>query len=45
LYKAHKGRFNYLFHDGHSESLKQEQTIGTGTLTVPKGMWSVRLGD
>ena len=40
LYKAHKNRFNYAFHDGHVESLKIEQTLGSGTITVPKGMWS-----
>ena len=40
LYKAHRGRFNYLFCDGHVEGLKIEQTIGKGTLTAPKGMWS-----
>jgi prepilin-type N-terminal cleavage/methylation domain-containing protein/prepilin-type processing-associated H-X9-DG protein len=45
LYKAHKSRFNYLFMDGHVESLKIEQTIGTGTLANPKGMWTVVQGD
>jgi prepilin-type N-terminal cleavage/methylation domain-containing protein/prepilin-type processing-associated H-X9-DG protein len=45
LYKAHKNRFNYLFHDGHVEALKIEQTIGTGTLNVPKGMWTIAPGD
>jgi prepilin-type N-terminal cleavage/methylation domain-containing protein/prepilin-type processing-associated H-X9-DG protein len=45
LYKAHKNRFNYVFHDGHVESLKQEETVGTGTLAVPKGMWTVIAGD
>jgi len=37
LYKAQRARFNYLMIDGHVESLKIEQTIGTGTLTAPKG--------
>jgi prepilin-type processing-associated H-X9-DG protein len=45
LYAAHKKRFNYVFNDGHVEGLKIEQTIGTGTLTVPKGMWTVAAGD
>jgi prepilin-type processing-associated H-X9-DG protein len=45
LYKAHKSRFNYAFVDGHVESLKIEQTIGTGTITAPKGMWTARQGD
>ena len=45
LYKAHKSRFNYAFVDGHVESLKIEQTFGTGTITAPKGMWTARQGD
>ena len=45
LYKAHKMRFNYVFNDGHVESLKIEQTIGSGTLTAPKGMWTAVSGD
>jgi prepilin-type N-terminal cleavage/methylation domain-containing protein/prepilin-type processing-associated H-X9-DG protein len=45
LYKAHKGRFSYVFCDGHVETLKLQQTIGTGTLTAPKGMWTVVSGD
>jgi prepilin-type N-terminal cleavage/methylation domain-containing protein/prepilin-type processing-associated H-X9-DG protein len=45
LYKAHKNRFNYVFHDGHVESLKQQDTIGTGTMLAPKGMWTVTPGD
>jgi prepilin-type N-terminal cleavage/methylation domain-containing protein/prepilin-type processing-associated H-X9-DG protein len=45
VYKAHRSRFNYVFNDGHVESLKVEQTIGTGTLAVPKGMWTVAQGD
>jgi prepilin-type N-terminal cleavage/methylation domain-containing protein/prepilin-type processing-associated H-X9-DG protein len=44
-YGLHSHRFNYLFHDGHVEALKIEQTIGTGTLTAPKGMWTVVAGD
>ena len=45
LYKAQRNNFNYAFHDGHVESLKIEQTIGGGTLTAPKGMWTVLVGD
>ena len=44
-YGLHNRRFNYLFHDGHVEALKIEQTVGTGTLTAPKGMWTVVSGD
>ncbi len=46
LYKAHNSRFNYAFHDGHAETLKIEQTTGSGTQEkVPKGMWTVVAGD
>jgi prepilin-type N-terminal cleavage/methylation domain-containing protein/prepilin-type processing-associated H-X9-DG protein len=50
LYAAHRSRFNYLFHDGHVEPLKIEQTVGTGTIgpgntSAPKGMWTVAAGD
>lgn len=44
-YGLHSRRFNYLFHDGHVEALKIEQTIGTGTTNAPKGMWTVTSGD
>ena len=45
LYKAQRNNFDYAFRDGHVESLKIEQTIGGGTLTAPKGMWTVVAGD
>jgi prepilin-type N-terminal cleavage/methylation domain-containing protein/prepilin-type processing-associated H-X9-DG protein len=45
LYLAHGSRFNYLFHDNHVEPLRIEQTVGTGTLAAPKGMWTVAAGD
>jgi prepilin-type processing-associated H-X9-DG protein/prepilin-type N-terminal cleavage/methylation domain-containing protein len=45
LYQNHGNRFNYLFHDGHVETLATNATIGTGTLDAPKGMWTVTLGD
>ena len=44
-YGLHSHRFNYLFHDGHVEALKIEQTIGTGTKTAPKGMWTTVASD
>jgi prepilin-type N-terminal cleavage/methylation domain-containing protein/prepilin-type processing-associated H-X9-DG protein len=44
-YKMHRNRFNYLFCDGHVEALKIEDTVGTGTLASPKGMWTVTRGD
>ena len=45
LYKAHNNRFNYLFYDGHVQALAIEDTIGTGTLASPAGMWTVIKGD
>jgi prepilin-type N-terminal cleavage/methylation domain-containing protein/prepilin-type processing-associated H-X9-DG protein len=44
-YGLHSHRFNYLFHDGHVEALKIEQTIGSGTVTAPKGMWTLTPGN
>ena len=44
-YGIHSKRFNYLFHDNHVQALRIEQTVGTGTLTNPKGMWTVATGD
>jgi prepilin-type N-terminal cleavage/methylation domain-containing protein/prepilin-type processing-associated H-X9-DG protein len=45
LYKVQNNRFNYLFCDGHVESLAIEQTVGSGTLANPKGMWTAMPGD
>jgi hypothetical protein len=51
LYKAHRNRFDYEFHDGHVESLKIEETVGSASgpaqvkLENPKGMWTVTPGD
>jgi prepilin-type N-terminal cleavage/methylation domain-containing protein/prepilin-type processing-associated H-X9-DG protein len=51
LYKSHRNRFDYLFHDGHVEALKIEDTVGTASgpplirLQNPKGMWTVTQGD
>lgn len=41
----HQGTFNYLFVDGHVENLKPEATIGKGSLTNPRGLWTVKSGD
>lgn len=39
----HRGHFNYLFCDGHVESLEPIATAGTGTMTVPVGTpWAWR---
>ncbi len=45
LYAAQRNRFNYVYHDGHVESHKIEETVGSGTITAPKGMWTVVAGD
>jgi prepilin-type processing-associated H-X9-DG protein len=50
LYLNHDHRFNYLFHDGHVETLTTNATIGTAlgrptALTSPLGMWTVTVGD
>jgi prepilin-type processing-associated H-X9-DG protein len=44
-YKSHGQRFNYLFHDGHIQTLRTTETIGTGTLTASRGMWTIAPGD
>jgi prepilin-type N-terminal cleavage/methylation domain-containing protein/prepilin-type processing-associated H-X9-DG protein len=44
-YGLHSQRFNYLFHDNHVEALKTDQTVGSGTLNSPKGMWTLKAGD
>jgi prepilin-type N-terminal cleavage/methylation domain-containing protein/prepilin-type processing-associated H-X9-DG protein len=44
-YGLHGKRFNYLFHDGHVETLGIEKTVGSGTTNAPAGMWTVVAGD
>ncbi len=44
-YGIHSKRFNYLFHDNHVQALKLEQTVGSGNLNTPKGMWTVNPSD
>ena len=39
VYKQEGNRFNYLFFDGHVSRLTMQQTVGTGTTNVPRGMW------
>ncbi len=41
LYKAQANRFNFAFCDGHVQALRMQDTIGSGTLTAPRGMWTV----
>jgi prepilin-type N-terminal cleavage/methylation domain-containing protein len=42
---SHKDRFSWLFVDTHVQSLKGRDTIGTGTMDAPKGMWTLDPGD
>jgi len=44
-YGLHANRFNYLFHDNHVSTLKVNDTVGTGTLQAPRGMWTMVSGD
>ena len=44
-YGLHGKRFNYLFHDGHVQTLRTIDTVGIGTLADPKGMWTMTPGD
>jgi prepilin-type processing-associated H-X9-DG protein len=45
LYQAQQNSFNYAFHDGHVAALTIQQTVGSGTLASPAGMWTVAPGD
>jgi prepilin-type processing-associated H-X9-DG protein len=44
-YGLHSQRFNYLFHDGHVKTYKVEETVGIGSVTSPRGMWTMLQGD
>ena len=44
-YGLHSQRFNYLFHDGHVGLHRTTETLGRGTLSDPKGMWTMAMGD
>lgn len=44
LYKAQGSRFLYAFGDGHVQGLKMEQTLGSGNLIHPQGMWTTQGG-
>jgi prepilin-type N-terminal cleavage/methylation domain len=37
----HKDRFSWLFVDSHVESLRDQDTIGNGTMDDPRGMWTL----
>lgn len=35
-----RGKFNYLFVDGHAQILDKNSTYGTGSAMYPRGMWT-----
>jgi prepilin-type N-terminal cleavage/methylation domain-containing protein/prepilin-type processing-associated H-X9-DG protein len=37
--------YNYLFVDGHVKFYRPERTVGTGTMTAPRGMWTSAEND
>ena len=39
-FPLHHGRYNCLFHDGHVEAVTEQETLGTGTFSSPRGMWT-----
>lgn len=41
----HSDGWNYLFCDGHVKWYRPEETIGTGTMASPKGLWTIADGD
>ncbi|MCH2176472.1 MAG: DUF1559 domain-containing protein [Lentisphaeria bacterium] len=43
--ELHQFRFNYLFADGHVEGINPYDTIGTGDLKAPKGIWTANPDD
>ena len=45
LYQLQGNRFNYLFFDNHVATLTMQQTVGTGTTNIPRGMWTINPGD
>jgi prepilin-type N-terminal cleavage/methylation domain-containing protein len=42
---AKRARWNYLFVDSHVELLHPKETIGTGTMEAPRGMWTIDAND
>jgi len=44
-YGLHGNRFNYLFHDNHVSVLKINDTVGSGSLAAPRGMWTLTRND
>jgi prepilin-type N-terminal cleavage/methylation domain-containing protein/prepilin-type processing-associated H-X9-DG protein len=41
----HRGKHNFLFHDGHVDLLAESETLGTGTPRDPRGAWTRNPSD
>ena len=41
----HFDGWNYLFTDGHVKFMRGAQTVGTGTVTAPRGYWTLDESD
>lgn len=39
------GRYNFAFADGHVAVMAPQDTVGTGSVSAPRGMWTVADGD
>ena len=42
---AHFDGWNYLFMDGHVKWLLPARTVGTGSISTPRGMWTITEND
>jgi prepilin-type N-terminal cleavage/methylation domain-containing protein/prepilin-type processing-associated H-X9-DG protein len=45
VYTLHGKRFIYLFHDGHAQPIRPQDTVGRGNTTTPFGMWTITPDD
>ena len=45
VYTLHGKRFIYLFHDGHAQPIRPQDTVGRGNMTTPFGMWTITPDD
>jgi prepilin-type processing-associated H-X9-DG protein len=41
----HTNGWDYLFVDGHVKWMRPEKTVGTGTVTDPRGSWTIAEND
>jgi prepilin-type N-terminal cleavage/methylation domain-containing protein/prepilin-type processing-associated H-X9-DG protein len=45
VYTLHGKRFIYLFHDGHAQPIRPQDTVGRGNMSTPLGMWTIPADD